>query len=33
MTSVYETLERPLISVLARMERRGISIDRQVLSR
>jgi DNA polymerase I len=33
MTSVYETLERPLISVLARMERRGISIDRHVLSR
>jgi DNA polymerase-1 len=33
MNSVYETLERPLISVLARMERRGISIDRQVLSR
>src|SRR6202022_554305 len=33
MTSVYETLERPLISVLAGMERRGISIDRQVLSR
>ncbi|MGY8667612.1 DNA polymerase I [Bradyrhizobium sp. UFLA05-109] len=33
MTSVYETLERPLTSVLARMERRGISIDRQVLSR
>jgi DNA polymerase-1 len=33
MTTVYETLERPLISVLARMERRGISIDRQVLSR
>jgi DNA polymerase I len=33
MTSVYETLERPLISVLARMERRGISIDRNVLSR
>src|SRR5471030_2310347 len=31
--SVYETLERPLVSVLARMERRGISIDRQVLSR
>src|ERR1019366_1993935 len=30
MTAVYETLERPLISVLARMERRGISIDRQV---
>lgn len=33
MTTVYETLERPLISVLARMERRGISIDRQVLSK
>ncbi|WP_246735308.1 DNA polymerase I, partial [Bradyrhizobium sp. S69] len=33
MTAVYETLERPLIPVLARMERRGISIDRQVLSR
>ena len=33
MNSVYETLERPLIGVLARMERRGISIDRQVLSR
>jgi DNA polymerase-1 len=33
MSAVYETLERPLISVLARMERRGISIDRQVLSR
>jgi len=33
MTTVYETLERPLVSVLARMERRGISIDRQVLSR
>jgi DNA polymerase-1 len=33
MTTVYETLERPLISVLASMERRGISIDRQVLSK
>lgn len=33
MTAVYETLERPLIPVLARMERRGISIDRNVLSR
>jgi DNA polymerase-1 len=33
MTTVYETLERPLIPVLARMERRGISIDRQVLSK
>ncbi len=33
MTRVYETLERPLVDVLARMERRGISIDRQILSR
>ena len=33
MATVYETLERPLISVLARMERRGISIDREVLAR
>ncbi|KPH79839.1 DNA polymerase I [Bosea vaviloviae] len=32
-TTVYETLERPLIGVLARMEARGISIDRQILSR
>jgi DNA polymerase-1 len=31
--TVYETLERPLVAVLARMEGRGISIDRQVLSR
>ena len=31
--TVYETLERPLLPVLARMERRGISVDRQVLSR
>jgi DNA polymerase-1 len=33
MTTVYETLERPMIATLARMERRGITIDRQVLSR
>jgi DNA polymerase I len=33
VTRVYETLERPLVSVLARMERRGISIDRDVLAR
>jgi len=33
MLNVYETLERPLLRVLANMERRGISIDRQVLSR
>jgi DNA polymerase I len=31
--TVYETLERPLVGVLAHMERRGIAIDRQVLSR
>jgi DNA polymerase-1 len=33
LTSVYERLERPLVDVLARMEERGISVDRQVLSR
>ncbi|MFN3659249.1 MAG: DNA polymerase I [Pseudolabrys sp.] len=33
VTSVYETLERGMPTVLARMERRGISIDKQVLSR
>ena len=33
VTSVYETLERAMPEVLARMERRGITIDRQVLSR
>jgi DNA polymerase-1 len=33
MTNVYETLERPMIPVLARMEQRGISIDRQELAR
>ena len=33
MTNVYETLERPMVEVLARMERRGISIDRQELTR
>jgi len=32
-TTVYETLERPLVDVLARMEARGIAIDRQILSR
>ena len=29
----YETLERPLIDVIGRMEMRGISVDRQILSR
>ncbi len=33
MVTAYETLERPLVAVLARMERRGISIDTDVLSR
>jgi DNA polymerase-1 len=32
-TTVYETLERPLVPVLSRMEQRGIAIDRQILSR
>lgn len=32
-TTVYEQLERPLIPVLARMEQRGIKVDRQILSR
>jgi DNA polymerase I len=31
--TVYEALERPLVAVLARMERRGISVDRNLLSR
>ncbi|MCF6325658.1 MAG: DNA polymerase I [Devosiaceae bacterium] len=31
--SVYETLERPLVPVLAKMERRGIVVDRQILAR
>ena len=33
MSTVYERLERPLVEVLARMERRGIAIDRNILSR
>jgi DNA polymerase-1 len=32
-TTVYETLERPLVDVIARMEMRGILVDRQILSR
>ncbi|GHA20549.1 DNA polymerase I [Devosia pacifica] len=31
--TIYETLERPLAPVLARMEARGISVDRQILAR
>ena len=33
LTSVYERLERPLVPALGRMEQRGISVDRQILSR
>ncbi len=33
MTHVYERLERPLIDVVAKMEQRGITVDRQILSR
>lgn len=33
MTAVYERLERPLVPVLAHMEERGITIDRQILAR
>ncbi|MCH2166152.1 MAG: DNA polymerase I [Oceanicola sp.] len=33
VTTVYETLERPLIPVLARMEMTGIKVDRDTLSR
>ncbi len=33
LTAVYERLERPLVEVLSRMERRGVAIDRQMLSR
>ena len=33
VTQVYETLERPLVPVLARMEMAGVLVDRNVLSR
>ncbi|WP_206054272.1 DNA polymerase I [Sulfitobacter indolifex] len=33
VTKVYETLERPLVPVLAQMERAGILVDRDTLSR
>tara|TARA_R110002074_G_scaffold23049_1_gene69897 strand:+ start:1940 stop:4729 length:2790 start_codon:yes stop_codon:yes gene_type:complete len=32
-TRVYETLERPLVPVLAQMERYGVKVDRDTLSR
>ncbi len=33
MATVYETLERPLVHVLADMERAGIKVDKSILSR
>ncbi|SFR38434.1 DNA polymerase I [Litoreibacter janthinus] len=33
VATVYETLERPLVPVLAQMERHGIKVDRDTLSR
>ncbi|HCT32109.1 MAG TPA: DNA polymerase I, partial [Sulfitobacter sp.] len=33
VTKVYETLERPLLPVLAAMERSGVKVDRDTLSR
>jgi len=33
VTSVYETLERPLVPILAEMEMHGIKVDRDTLSR
>ncbi|MGJ8586804.1 MAG: DNA polymerase I [Yoonia sp.] len=33
VTTVYETMERPLVPVLAQMERNGIKVDRDTLSR
>ena len=33
VTTVYETLERPMVAVLAKMEMSGIKVDRDTLSR
>ena len=33
VTRVYETLERPLVPVLTQMERSGVKVDRDTLSR
>ncbi|HUG62571.1 MAG TPA: DNA polymerase I, partial [Methylomirabilota bacterium] len=33
VTAVYETRERPLLEVLARMEQRGVEVSRQILAR
>ena len=32
VTKVYESLERPLVSVLAQMEKNGVKVDRETLS-
>jgi DNA polymerase-1 len=33
VTQVYETVDRPLVAVVARMEREGVRVDREELSR
>ena len=33
VTKVYESLERPLVSVLAKMEKNGVKVDKETLSR
>jgi DNA polymerase-1 len=33
MATVYETLERPMVAVLAEMERSGVKVDKSILSR
>src|SRR5436190_1092621 len=33
MTTVYETLERPMVGVLGEMERAGVKVDKAILSR
>ena len=33
VATVYETLERPMVAVLADMERAGVKVDRSILSR
>jgi DNA polymerase-1 len=33
LTTVYETLERPLVAIIVEMERTGIKVDKSILSR
>ncbi|KAB2914146.1 MAG: DNA polymerase I [Hyphomicrobiaceae bacterium] len=33
MTTVYETLERPMVQILADMERTGVKVDKHILTR